>query len=76
MESVNDVFMFCLRFSFYVNFHSKLLLSHLLGTLVVSILKLVHTTMLGKTLSNKIDSITMSVGILVMTFFILQLKIL
>jgi hypothetical protein len=48
--------------SLLCNFHSKLLLSHLLGTLVVSILKLVHTTMLGKTLSNKIDSIMMSVG--------------
>ncbi len=50
MESSNGVFMFCLRFSFYVNFHSKLFLSHLLGTLVMSMLKLVHTTMLGKTI--------------------------
>ncbi len=46
MESFNDVFMFCIGLSFYVNFHSKLFLNHLCGTLVVSMSKLVHTTML------------------------------
>jgi hypothetical protein len=57
-----DVFMFRLRLFFYVCFHSKLLLSHLLGTLVVSMLKLVHTTMLEKPSLNKINSITLFVG--------------
>ncbi len=54
MENSNDVFMFCLGLSFYLCFHSKLVLSDILRTLV-------HTTMLEKTLSNKIDNIMLFV---------------
>ncbi len=45
------------RLSFYVNFHSKILLIHLLGTLVVYVSKRVHTTMLQFFWSNKINNI-------------------
>jgi hypothetical protein len=62
VESSNDVFVFCPKLSFYASFHSKFLLNHLLGTLVTFVLKLVHTTMLEKHLSNKIDSIMLSIG--------------
>ncbi len=61
MESSNDV-LFFFKLSFCVSFHSKLLLSHLPKTLVVSISKLIHTTMLEFFLSNKIDSIMLSIG--------------
>ncbi len=63
MESFNDVFMFCPKLLFDVNFYSKFLLSHLLGTLIVFVLKLVHTTMLEFFFSNKIDNIMLYVGI-------------
>jgi len=62
VESSNDVFMFCFGFFFYVCFHLKLIVSHLPRTLIVLVLKLVHTTMLEKTLSNTIDSIMLSIG--------------
>jgi len=54
--------MFFPKLSFYISFHSKLLLSHLPTTLVVSMSKLIHTTMLEIFLSNKIDSILLLVG--------------
>ncbi len=50
------------KLSFYVSFHSKLLLSHLPGTLVVFVSKLVHIIILEKTLSNKINNIMLSIG--------------
>ncbi len=53
---------FTLYIYFYVSFHSKLLLSHFLIILVVFVLKHVHAIMLEKTLSNKIDSIMLFVG--------------
>ncbi len=62
MDNFNDVFMFCPKLSFYVNFHSKLLLNHFHGTLLLFVSKLIHTTMLEKTLSNKIDNIMLSFG--------------
>jgi hypothetical protein len=62
VENFNDVFMFCPILSFYLNFHSKLLLNHLYGTFVLSMSKLVQTTMLEKTLLNKIENIMLFVG--------------
>ncbi len=62
MENYNDVFMFCPILSFYVNFHSKLILNHVHGTLVLSVSKLVQITMLEISLLNKIDSIMLFVG--------------
>jgi hypothetical protein len=61
-KALTTFFCFALEFFFNVCFHSKLFLSHLPRTLVVSLLKLVHTTMLEKTLSNKIDNIMLFVG--------------
>jgi len=62
VENSNNVFMFCPILSFYVNFHSKFLLTHLPRTLVLSMSKLVRTTILEKTFSNKIDNIMLFVG--------------
>ncbi len=62
VESFNDVFMFFPKLCFYVSFHTKLLLSHLLGNHVVFVAKLVDTTMLKSSLSNNIDNIMLYVG--------------
>jgi hypothetical protein len=42
MENSSNVFMFCPRLSFFDSFHSKLLLSHLFGTFIVSMSKFVY----------------------------------
>jgi hypothetical protein len=53
----------CFALDFFLcQFHSKLLLSHLPITLVMFVSKLVHTTMLEKTLLNKIKSIMLFIG--------------